>query len=213
MRKRNLLLAMATTLCVSCAFVGCGSDDNGESTTTTAASNATNATEAETESTTAAKEESDVLGYWETKDSILPAYYYISDNQMEVITMGMKMAVEAEITDTSITTSMLGEEATITYTVEGDILKITEDGETTELKRITEDDYNAVVESLESADSDSDEDENEDPGVNGYVVEPGVTMTVTEDDGTVVVYANDGDGTYIKSTTPPSDSTQRSTEE
>lgn len=209
MRKKNLLLAVAATLCVSCAFVGCGSEKDSDNTTTAA----TAAASATPETTTAAKEENSLLGYWETTESPIPSYYFIEENQMEMIAMGMKMSVEVKLTNSTITASMLGEESTISYELDGDTLKLTEDGETTELKRITADDYNAVAESLESADSDENEDEDEDEGVNGYFVEPGVTMTVTEDDGTVVVYANDGNGTYIKSTTPPSDSAEDTTEE
>ena len=196
MKKKNLLLGLATALCVSCAFVGCGSKDESKNSTT--------------ETTTEGKNEASLLGYWEMKNSENEqnsVYYYFSEGQMEVIMMGMKLSGEAEITDTTITANMLGDESTISYELDGDLLKLIEDGETVEFNRISENDYKAVVESLESDNADN-EDESEDSGVNGYVVEPGVEMTVTEDDGTVVIYANDGNGTYIKSTTPPAEDTE-----
>lgn len=196
MKKKNLLLAVTAALCVSYAFTGCGSDDSDSS----------------NETTTEAKEEAGIVGYWETADSQIPAYYHITENSMELITMGIQMQVGAKIGDSEITMEMLGETSTVTYELDGDVLKITEDGETTEFKRITEDDYNAILAEIEAAEDEEndDEDESEDPGVNGYVVAPGVEMTIEEDDGSIVVYANDGDGTYIKSITYPDETSDNS---
>lgn len=201
MKKKIKLLAIATTLYLSYLFTACG--DN----------NSTSATTSSTEATTPTKENTGVIGYWQTTDEQIPSYYHISNDKMEFIAMGIKMSLDLVITDNTLTASLFGEESTIAYELDGNTLKMIEDGETTKLIRITEEDYNAISSSIEL---DDEIDENEDPGVDGYVVEPGVTMSVTLDDGTVVVYANDGEGTYIKSTTPPSGKTEKtedSTEE
>ncbi len=200
MIKKNLILALAATFCVSCAFAGCSSNDEGNN------SNNANTPTTGAIMSTEAKEEADLYGYWTMKNPMDPSsslYYHFSENKMEAIMMGNVISLDVEITDTTITSTTEGLESEMTYSVDGDKLTLTEDGEDIQLDRITEDDFNAALDS----DENENEAENEDPGVNGYVVEPGVTMTVTEDDGTIVVYANDGDGTYIKSTTPPGGAT------
>lgn len=196
-KKKNLLLALATTLCVSCAFVGCGSKDEDNNSTTEAKENTTRTKENSSET----KEENSILGYWETKDTLIPSYYHFTEDKMDAIILNVPKSADIEITESEITVTVFGESSTSSYTFNGDILIISHEGETTELGRISEEDYNEILASLESANG-SDQ---EDPGVNGYVVEPGVEMTITEDDGTVIVYANDGNGTYIKSTTPPTE--------
>ena len=103
MKKKIKLLAIATTLCLSYLFTACG--DN----------NSTSATTSSTEATTPTKENTGVIGYWQTTDEQIPSYYHISDDKMEFIAMGIKMSLDLVITDNTLTASLFGEESTIAY--------------------------------------------------------------------------------------------------
>lgn len=217
MRKRNLLKITLAIMCIATiALSGCSNGDDGsKETTKTTDSSETTSSEETTDSTkeTETKETNSIIGYWEAKDGDC-LYYVFTKNKLEIYSMGIRHKMDIEITEDSIIIE--DKHLTLTYKIDNDKLTINEEDEEITFKRITASDYTDALKEYQST------EESEDPGVNGYVVEVGVEMTVVEDDGTIVVYANDGDGTYIKEVIEPedqstedetTDSTEEETEE
>lgn len=189
MRKKSLLLGLAAIMCVPFAMVGCSSDDSKDDGNT--------ATVAQAE----AKKENSIIGYWKymvTEQMFV--YYAITEDSMETVSLGDVETTKIKVTDKAI--ENVDTEEAFEYTIKDDVLTLNAGDNVLEMMRITEKEYEEAKATLTG-----DGDDAEDDSINGISVEPGVEMTVTEDDGTIVVYANDGDGTYIKSKTKPTDDT------